>query len=173
MKTKAAKQADLERLRADLVGARHAFVVGFTGLKVVDCDALRKKVREARGRYRVVKNTLARRASAGTSLESLAAQFTGPTALIEAPRDPAAVAKVLTEFAKGHPSVTVKAGLVDGVALTAAECKVIADLPPRERLLAQLAGVLQAPLQRLATVLAAPPRDLAVVLGQVAGKKND
>ena len=172
MKTRDMKTADLESLRGDFGTTTTAFVVEFKGLKVVAVDELRRKVREAGGSYRVVKNTLARKATAGTALEGASAHFRGPTALVKAQADPARVAKVLTDFAKTNPAITVKAGVVEGTNLDAAACKGIADLPSREELLTKLAYLLQSPMQRLAAVLNAPQRNLAVVLGQVAESKN-
>jgi large subunit ribosomal protein L10 len=172
MKTKQQKGADLERLAGDFGGTKAAFVVEFKGLKVVAVDELRRKVREAGGSYQVVKNTLARKASAGTALEIASKQFRGPTAVVKADADPARVAKVLSEFAKANPAVIVKAGVMEGTLLDAAACKSVADLPSREELLSKLAYLLQSPMQRLAVVLNAPSRNLAVALGQVAEKKN-
>lgn len=171
MKTKALKEKDLALLRDEMAESRDAFLVQFQGLTVVAVDDLRRRVREADGTYRVVKNTLARKASGGTRLEGLAGQFRGPTALVVARQDPAKLAKVLTEFAKTNPAVIVKGGVVDGAVLDEAACKQVADLPSREQLLAKLAYLLQSPLQRLATVLSAPQRNLAVVLSEVSRKK--
>src|SRR5204863_7051003 len=120
MKTRALKEKDLALLTGEFAGAENAFVVQFQGVNVVAVDDLRRKVREADGAYRVVKNTLARKASVGTGLAGMASYFKGPTALVIARKDPAKVAKVLTEFAKANPAVVVKAGVIEGALLDAA-----------------------------------------------------
>jgi large subunit ribosomal protein L10 len=173
MKSKAVKQRDLDLLKEEFAGTSSAFLVSFRGLKVVDVDALRRKVREAAGSYRVVKNTLAKAASAGTQLEGLSSHFEGPTAVVTAKDDVPGVAKVLVDFAKTNPAIVVKAGVVEGSVLEGEECRQIADIPSREELESKLAYLLQSPLQRLATVLQAPSRNLAVVLAQVAEQKNE
>lgn len=173
MKSKAVKNKDLETLKEEFAATEAAFLVEFRGLKVVDVDDLRSKVRAADGTYSVVKNTLARAASKGTSLESLSEHFQGPTAVVTAKEDVPGIAKVLVDFAKANPAITVKAGVVEGAVLEGEACQQLADIPSREELQSKLAYLLQSPLQRLATVLQAPSRNLAVVLGQVAGQKED
>jgi large subunit ribosomal protein L10 len=172
MKNKQQKNEDLEVLRNEFGDVNAAFVVQFQGLTVVAVDELRRKVREAGGSYRVVKNTLARKASEGTGVAKAAVHFRGPTALVRA-KDPAKVAKTLNDFAKANPALVVKGGVMEGTGLNAEQCKAIADLPSKEELLSKLLFLLKSPMQRLATVLAAPQRNLAVVLGQVAGKKTE
>jgi large subunit ribosomal protein L10 len=172
MKTKATKTADLEALRGEFAATEAAFIVEFKGLTVIAVNDLRKKVREAGGSYRVVKNTLARKAVEGTGIAPAIAHFKGPTAIVKT-ADPARVAKTLNDFAKANPAVVVKGGVVERTALNAAECKAIADLPTKEQLIAKLLFLLQSPMQRLVTVLSAPHRNLAIVLGQVAEKKTE
>lgn len=171
MKTKQIKTQDLDVLRDEFAGTTTAFVVEFKGLTVVAVDELRRKVRDAGGSYKVVKNTLARKAAAGTGVEPAAMHFKGPTAVVRT-KDPAKVAKTLNDFAKANPALIVKGGVIEGTALDAAQCKAVADLPSKEELLAKLLFLLKSPMQRLATVLAAPQRNLAVVLSQVAEKKG-
>jgi large subunit ribosomal protein L10 len=173
MKSRATKQQDLDALREELTSSASAFLVEFRGLTVVDVDELRAKIRGASGSYRVVKNTLARAASKGTSLEPLGEHFTGPTAMVVPGDDVPGVAKILVDFAKSNTAVTVKAGVVEGSLVLGDECKAIAEIPSREELQSKLAYLLQSPLQRLATVLNAPNRNLAVVLSQVASEKKE
>ena len=173
MKTREMKAVDLEVLRKEFAQSNTAFVVEFKGLGVVAVDELRKKIREAGGSYRVVKNTLARKASQGTQLAAIESQFRGPTAIVHAGAEPAKVAKTLTDFAKTNPALVLKAGAMEGIALDADQCKTLANLPTREELLSKLLFLLKSPMQRLAAVLAAPQRNLAVVLGQVAEKKSE
>lgn len=171
MKTKELKTADLEVLRGEFADTTAAFVVEFKGLTVVAVDDLRRKVRDAGGTYRVVKNTLARKAAIGTGVAPCAAHFIGPTAIVRT-KDPARVAKTLNDFAKVHPALVVKGGVVEGTAVDREQCKAIADLPSREELVAKLLYMLLSPMQRLVTVLSASQRNLAIVLGQVAEKKG-
>lgn len=171
MKTKQQKMADLEVLKGEFSDVNAAFVVQFQGLTVVAIDELRRKVREAGGSYRVVKNTLARKAAAGTGAENATIHFKGPTAVVKA-KDPAKVAKTLNDFAKANPALVVKGGVMEGIGLNADQCKAIADLPSKEELLSKLLFLLKSPMQRLATVLSAPQRNLAVVISQVAEKKG-
>lgn len=170
MKTKQVKTADMAVLRTEFEATPTAFVVAFQGLTVVAVDDLRRKVRDAGGTYRVVKNTLARKAAEGTSIGPVSPHFRGATAVVRAP-DAARVAKVLTDFAKANPALVVKGGVFEGAALDAAACKAIATLPSKEELLSKLLFLLKSPMQRLVTVLSAPQRNLAVVVGQVAEKK--
>jgi large subunit ribosomal protein L10 len=172
MKTREMKESDLEVLKGEFAEAQSAFVVEFKGLTVVAVDDLRRKIRTAGGTYRVVKNTLARRASEGTRLSVVAHHFKGSTAIIRSGSEPTKIAKTLTEFAKTNPALVLKGASVEGVALDAGECKTLADLPSREELLGRLLYLLKSPMQRLASVLSAPKRNLAIVLNQVAEKQS-
>lgn len=172
MKAKAIKQQDLEALQEEFRAEPDLFVMQFQGLSAVAVDALRKNVRAAKGRYHVVKNTLARKASEGTCIAEVAELFQGSTALVAVEDDPTQVAKALADFAKDHPAVAFKGGVVGGAALAADECQALAKVPSKDELIAKLLYCLQSPLQKLAGVLSAPPRDLAVVLQEVAGKKE-
>lgn len=143
------------------------FLVDYRGLKVVDATELRRKIREIDGKYLVVKNTLAKRAVVDTAMEELAPHFEGPTAAAYHPKDVVALAKVLSEAVKNHPTMEFKVAMVEGRLVQKSEIQKIASMPSREVLLSQLASLLQAPLQRLATVLMAPLRDLGLVLKEI------
>lgn len=172
MKTKQVKQQDLTDLRTEFEGVQSAFLVNFSGLTVPAVDDLRSRVRAASGRYRVVKNTLARSAAEGTDLAPLAGEFTGPTAVVTTSEDVAQVIKVLVDFSKENPAIAIRGGIVAGTPLDGQQCRSLADIPSREELLSKLAYLLQSPMQRLATVLQAPARNLAVVLAQGAEKRE-
>jgi large subunit ribosomal protein L10 len=143
---RAEKQAAVDVLAAKLQGASSIYVTDYSGLNVRNVTELRRRLRRAGVEYLVVKNTLARRALAGTPIAALQGHFAGPTAVALSAVDAAAAAKVLTDFAKEFQKPEVKAALVDGHEVTPAQVKRLAQLPPREVLLAQLAGALQAPL---------------------------
>lgn len=124
----------------------NVYLTDFTGLKVKQVTDLRRRFRQAGFEYIVVKNTLAKRALAEVAAEGLDATLAGPTGWVFAD-DAIAAAKVIAEFQKEAESFQVKAGLVDGRAITADDAKALASLPSRPELLSQLAGALQAPLQ--------------------------
>ena len=136
----------------------------YRGINVAELAALRRSLREAGGEYKIYKNTLVRFASRELDLE-LEELLTGPTAIAFVPTggsgDPVAVAKALREFAKTNPNLVVKGGLLGDKLLDAAEAKALADVAPREELLARLAGRMAAPMQQFAGMLQALPRDFA------------
>lgn len=167
------KATSVAELNKVLAGTGNAFVLDFKGMKVVDVTDLREKVRKTGSKYVVVKNTLARRAVAGTPLEKVAKDFVGPTALAWNATDPVALAKVLTEAAKTNPSLKFKSAIVEGQALAPKEIAAVAELPSREQLIAKLLFVLQSPMRNLVTVLSAPPRGLVSTLSQVSKKKEE
>ena len=119
------------------------------------------------------KNTLIGHAVAGTEKEELSKDLTGMTAIAYSEEDPVALAKVLTEFAKEHPTFTFKTGMVEGRVITGDQLKEIASMPGREELLSKLVFLLQSPIRRLATALAGPSRNLVTALSQVAENKED
>ncbi|MBS1846678.1 MAG: 50S ribosomal protein L10 [Actinobacteria bacterium] len=161
---KVAKVAELERRFDD---ASAVLLTEYRGLDVPALAALRAELRTAGAEYKIYKNTLVRIAARSVGLD-LDAQLTGPTAIAfvgqradGTPGDAAAAAKALREFVRTHDALVLKGGVVDGAAVSVEQIKVLADLPSREVLLAQIAGALAAPMQQFAGLLQAMPRNLA------------
>jgi len=164
------KQKAVQEFVKEARDAQGLIVTGVKGLKTVEFNEIRQKLRPLKSEYRVIKNSLTRIALKNAGLEALADALQGPTAVVIERGDALVAIKAIFEFAKTHENVKVNGGYLDGKVLTGNELKAIASLPPREVLLAKLLGTLQAPMVNLVSVLQAPMRDLVIVLDQVAKK---
>jgi large subunit ribosomal protein L10 len=166
------KQAVVEQLTEKLRGANAFYLTDFTGLNVKSITDLRRRLRNAGVEYLVVKNTLAERALEGSEFPDIAEFFRGPTALVIG-EDPVTPAKVLAEFAREHDNKpAVKAGIVEKRAVTAAQIDVLAKLPPRDELLAQLAGAFEAPMAQLAWMMQAKLYEMAGLIDALRSSRE-
>ena len=173
MKSKAKKQQDLDQLIEAFKNAQAAMVVGFQKMTVAKDQELRNQLREAGVSYEVVKNTLARRASEGTALESASEHFKGVTAVALSNSDPVGLSKAIAKFAKANPDIfTFKAGIVEGKVVALNDVEAIASLPSKEELISKVMFLINCQAQRLVTVISAVPRNLAVVVKQIGEQKT-
>src|SRR5579871_1323414 len=166
MKKKSDKEKDLEALKKDFENAQNIFVAGFEKLTVDQDFELRKTVRGAGGKYKVVKNNLAEKASQGTPAEPIMGSLAGMTSMAYTDKDPVALAKALTAYAKSNPTFTFKAGIVEGRVIDVKSIQALASLPAREEILAKVLFLIQASAQRLVTAIGGVGRNLAVVIDQ-------
>jgi large subunit ribosomal protein L10 len=169
------KVAVVDEVRKRFDEADAVLLTEYRGINVSDLATLRRALREAGGEYKVYKNTLVRFATRDLGLD-LDEHLTGPTAIAFVPTggggDPVTVAKALREFAKGNPNLVVKGGVLGAKLLSADDAKALADVAPREELLARLAGLMAAPMQQFAGLLQAIPRDFAYGLAALIEKQG-
>jgi len=159
------KEEVINELHSKMAKAKAAIVAEPRGLDVETVTALRKKLRDAKLEYRVVKNTLAARAAKGTSLELVADKFVGPTALVLSYDDVVAPAKLLTEFAKDRENFAIRVAVVEGKVVDAKGVQALSKLPGILELRGTIAAMLNQPATRLARIIGTPAQQLARVLG--------
>jgi large subunit ribosomal protein L10 len=155
------KIAVVEEITTRVGEATASIVSEYRGLTVAELAELRDALAAVGGDYKIFKNTLVKRAIDGGEYQPLADYLSGPTALTFVDGDVSAVAKALRDFSRGNPLLVIKGGLADGSLLTSSDLAALAELPPRDVLLARLAGALAAPMQQMAGLLQALPRNLA------------
>lgn len=160
-------------LKESFQGAGASFIVDYQGCSCEDLTSLRKKLRPTGSRFAVVKNTLTRRAIDGTDAAGLEEFLTGPTAVVWSEDDPVSPAKVLSDFAKGQESFTVKAGFVDGAVVGEDQVKALASMPSKEELYAKLLSLINAPATRLLQTVNAPAAQVVRLLAAVRDSKED
>jgi large subunit ribosomal protein L10 len=170
--SRAKKKEQVEKLSADLKKVSSAVVATYSKLTVAQDYELRKALRGAGAKYRVVKNTLAELAAKGTKIEEGMKNLTGVTSIAYTTGDPVAMAKALTKYAKDTPEFTFKVGVVEGRVISIKEIESLASMPSKEELMSKLLFLINAPAQRLATAINAVPRNLAVVVNQAVQEKK-
>ncbi len=170
--SKAKKSEQIAELSSDLKKVNNLIVGTFGRLTVAKDFELRKSVRAAGAKYRVVKNTLAERAARGTSVEQVLQGLEGVTSIAYTEGDPVALAKALSKYAKDNPEFTFKAGIVEGRVISIREINALATMPSKEEIYSKLLFLINAPAQRLVTAMNAVGRNLAVVVNQGVKEKK-
>jgi large subunit ribosomal protein L10 len=167
---RAEKVAVVDEVRGKLSDANAAVLTEYRGLDVHAISELRRALRSAGGEYKIYKNTLVRFAARELGLD-IDAMLTGPTAIAFVTGDAAAVAKALRDYAKANPNLVVKGGLLGDRLIDATEVTALADLPSRDVLLSQIAGLFAAPMQQFASLLDAVPRSFSYALQALIDSK--
>ncbi|HLJ89150.1 MAG TPA: 50S ribosomal protein L10 [Candidatus Angelobacter sp.] len=170
--TKERKNEQVQKLKIELEKASSLIVGTFSKLTVAKDYELRKTVRSAGAHYQVVKNTLARLASEGTSVAEALKALEGVSSIAYTSGDPVALAKALSKYVEDNPEFSLKSGVLEGRVITKQEIKALATMPAKEEILSKLLFLINAPAQRLVTVMNAAGRDLAVVINQGVEKKK-
>ncbi len=168
MKTREQKQKDLNALTEQLSSSKSAMVISFNKVTVNKDQELREQLRSAGANYKVVKNTIARLAVAGTQYASADEHFKGVSAIAWTDTDPVILSKTVSKFVKANgETFSFKVGVVEGKVVNLSQVEAIASLPSKEELISKLLFVINAQAQRLVTVINAVPRNLAVVIKQI------
>lgn len=174
MKSREEKQKDLAALTEQFQNSNSALIIGFNKLTVGKDQELRNRLREIGAQYKVVKNTIATKAVAGTPFEQATEHFTGMTGIAFHEKDPVTLSKTLSKIVKDNNEIfSFKVGVVEGKVVDLKGVEAIASLPSREALISQLMFLVNVNAQRLATVINAVPRNLAVVVKQIGDQKSE
>jgi large subunit ribosomal protein L10 len=168
-----AKEATVAQLTKDLAQGGPAIVSDYRGLSVAELTAMRRALRDQGIRYQVVKNRLARIAARESGRDELSSLLDGPTGLAFGTGDEQTLAKAFLDASRPYKTLTVRGGVAGNRTFDGAAVSRLATLPPREVLLAQLAGGFASPIASLGSVLSAPLRNLGFALSQLAAKKAE
>jgi large subunit ribosomal protein L10 len=163
----------VDEVKTRLEAASASIVSEYRGLSVSEMADLRQALSTAGGDYKIFKNTLVRRAVDGGEYQPLSEYLSGPSALTFVEGDLSAVAKALRDFSRANPHLVIKGGLADGSLLSLADLTALADLPPRDVLLARIAGALAAPMQQMASLLQALPQNLAYGISALIDQRGE
>jgi large subunit ribosomal protein L10 len=167
------KEVLVSQLHKEFNEAKSAILVSYQGLNVAEITDLRRKLREASVDFQVVKNTMAKIASKGTSIEKMESHFQGPTAAVISKKDPVASIKLLEQFIKENPKLSLKVGMVEGAIFEKQNIMKLANLPSRDRLLAMFIGTMQAPVASFVRVFAGNISGLLNVLNGINKSKSE
>jgi large subunit ribosomal protein L10 len=170
-RTRKQKEDAVDALLSEIEEHSVVLLSDFTGMNVETATEIRRRFREESVKFRVVKNSLAKRALERTGAKDLADRLTGPNAVVLSQSDPVAPAKILVEFERKNETPRIRTGWVDASIVTAAEIRRIADLPSRDQLLAQVAAGFQAPVAGFARLLHEMLRQLVSTLDEVGKSK--
>ena len=170
--SRAKKIEQVEKLGQELKKVSSLIIATYSKLTVAQDYELRKTLRSSGAKYRVVKNTLAKRAAEGTKAEELLKGVSGVTSIAYTEGDPVALAKAVSKYAKDNPEFSFKAGVVEGRVISINEIQALATMPSKEEIYSKLLFLINAPAQRLVTVINAVGKDLAVVVNQAVEKKK-
>ena len=165
------KEAAVSEIQEKFSKSQSVILADYRGLNVTEVTELRKQLREAGVEYKVVKNTLTSRAAKAANIDGLDQLLSGPTALAFGFNDVVVPAKILADFAKAHKKLELKGGILEGKVIDLDAVKELANLPSREALLGQVAGLLQSPMRGLVTVLSGPLRNAAYALEAIRKQK--
>ena len=167
------KQQEIDKLKDNFSRAKSVILADYCGLSVSEINEVRGRLRESSVELRVTKNTLAKRAIKDTDSEVLADSLSGPTAIAFSYDDPVSGAKALTELAKDHEALELKAGILGSKLMAIADIEALAKLPTKEILLAQLLSVMNGPMSGFVNVLSGNQRNLVQVLSAIGDKKEN
>ena len=162
----------VDEVKTRISAATASIVSEYRGLTVAELADLRHALAAVGGDYKIFKNTLVRRAIDGGEYQPLSEYLSGPSALTFVQGDISAVAKALRDFSRANPHLVIKGGLADGSLLSTSDLAALADLPPREVLLARLAGAIAAPMTQMAGLLKALPQNMAYGISALIEQKG-
>lgn len=172
VKKRSEKATEVAALNQEFAKVNTLILTSFEGLSVAQDTALRRAIQASGGKYKVVKNTLAELAAKGTPAEAVVKGLAGTTSIAYTERDPVALAKALTKWAKEFPALKFRVGIVEGRVISLDEIQHLATIPSREELMSKIVFLLTVPARRLASTLAAMPRNVAATLRQAADENK-
>ena len=167
-----AKEAEVAEIQEKIEKSQSVMFLDYRGLNVAEVTELRNKMRAAGVEYKVIKNTMIRRAAEKAGIEGLDDVLEGPTAVAFGYADPVAPAKILVDFIEDTKKTNLKGGVLAGKAMSEAEIKNLASLPSKEELIAKMLGSLNAPITGLVMALSGVPRNLVYALNAIKEKKE-